>query len=226
MKNENISKKITEQIESGKIKMKSAKYFAFLDALSIVGSFIIFMFIIFFVNIEIHAVKEHNAFKYLTCREYGLMEFLQRAPIINFVLGVVLMVILIILIANLGTLYKTGRLRIGIMFAIAALVLGLIIDLLGLNNVLDTNKFLMNFYLFKGNNSEVFITGWISRINQNEFQLSDKDKTYILDCSGMDPTILNNLHTGNCEMVHGEIKGSLIHVELFNPSNGCDFPQR
>jgi len=226
MKKESISEKVTEQIKSGKIKMKPAKYFAFLDALSIVGSFIIFIFIIFFVNIEIHAVKEHNAFQYLTFKEYGLMEFLQRAPIINFVLGLILMVILIVLIANLGTLYKTGRLRIGIMFAIVALVLGLIIDLLGLNNVLDTNRFLMNFYLFKGNNSEVFITGWISRINQNEFQLEAKDKTYILNCSGMDPTILGNLHTGNCEIVHGEIKGPVIHVEVFNPSNSCNFPQR
>ena len=226
MKNEDIFKNINRKINSGEIKMKSQRYYSLVGFFGIGLAFLLFLLMVFFVNIQFHAVSQHMAFQYLTFKGYGINEFIMRAPIINFMIAVLLLLLSILLFLNLKNFYKLGRLKILIMFFIFAGILGFLINMSGINEIFEADPYLSHLYLFKGTNDEKFIIGWLEESENQDMELVTKDTNYILDLTALSPIVVQNLRPGECLEAQGEVSGFSVHVEIINPSTGCNFPQR
>jgi hypothetical protein len=225
MKKEDIYKSVNEKIESGKIKMKSPMYFNSIGIIGIIGVFLLFLFTAFFVNTQFHAFKQHMALNYLTSKGYGFYEFIMRAPLINFLIGFVFLLLLVTLFLSLKNYYRLGRLKVLILFFVIAGILGFLINMTGVNEIFEADPYLNHLYLFKGTNDERFLTGRLETSGRSSAVLVTEDTSYVLDLAGLSPRVLQNLRLGECVTGQGNINGLSFHVEVIYPSSDCNFPR-
>jgi len=169
-KNKDISKKVMEQIEKEKIKMRPKVFFILGSIILGTGLAFVFSLSTVFINLVIFRLKVHAPFDYLHFGKAGLRPFYSVLPIFPLLLAILFIILGSVLIKKYDISYKKSYIGLIVGLVTFILVSGLLIEKIGVNEKLGQIRQIKPF-VFGEYVGKEWVAGKITEIDKNIYTL-------------------------------------------------------
>ncbi len=220
--NQNLTENLMDKIQSGKIKPVPGYVFAIKAAMTLGIVIISVVFGIISTNFIFHGLRTKQPFQYLMFDEAGPGHFIEKFPLVYVLLGLFVLLLFIAIIKEFPIFYKSNRVGLLVLSSVIIIMLGFIIDIVGVNEILEDKQILNNVIYGNESSNEVLVSGFM-RVDKNQnIYLSTPTVTYLIDSSEFKkPQELSSL-VNSCVTAHGTISNNTLLLELIRKSNHCE----